>query len=119
LWDITVGLSQITKPLNDLLVGHSTNKKAKSTKPAAPWTWGSSQQEAFETIIRKLTSAPTFTYADYSNTFILNIDARYVGLGAVLYQEVEGKEKVVASASRGLRPSELSYPAHKLEFLSL
>ncbi|XP_060607809.1 uncharacterized protein LOC132759951 [Ruditapes philippinarum] len=113
------GFSQITKPLNDLLVGHSTNKKAKSTKLAAPCNWGPSQQEAFETIIRKLTSAPTLTYADYSKPFILNIDASCVGLGAVLYQEVEGKKKVVAYASRGLRPSERNYLAHKLEFLSL
>lgn len=34
------GFSQITKPLNDLLVGHPTNKKSKSTKPATPWSWG-------------------------------------------------------------------------------
>jgi hypothetical protein len=42
--------------------------------------------------------------------FILNIDASCVGPGAVLYQEVKGKEKVVAYASHGLRPSEPQLP---------
>lgn len=47
------------------------------------------------------------------------MDASSVGLGAVLYQEQEGKKRVIAYASRGLRASERNYPAHKLEFLAL
>ena len=50
---------------------------------------------------------------------MLNVDASGVGLGAVLYQVQEGKERAIAFASRGLRPSERNYPAHKLEFLAL
>lgn len=113
------GFSQIAKPLNSLLIGHPTNKKCKSNKAATSWSWGPEQQKAFETIIEKLTSAPVLTYANYSEPFILNIDASILGLGAVLYQKVDGVERVVAYASRGLRPNERNYPAHKLEFLSL
>ena len=40
-------------------------------------------------------------------------------MGAVLYQEHNGIEHVIAYASRGLRASECNYPAHKLEFLAL
>ena len=58
-------------------------------------------------------------YADYSKPFILNIDASGDGLGAVLYQEKDGLEHVIAYASRGLRVNECNYPAHKLEFLAL
>ena len=50
---------------------------------------------------------------------MLNTDASGDGLGAVLYQEHDGKEHVIAYASRGLRASECNYPAHKLEFLAL
>ena len=58
-------------------------------------------------------------YADFSKPFILHTDASIEGLGAVLYQEHDGLEKVVAYGSRGLRKAEGNYPAHKLEFLCL
>lgn len=50
---------------------------------------------------------------------MLHTDASTEGLGAVLYQEQDGLERVIAYASRGLRASEKHYPAHKLEFLCL
>ena len=50
---------------------------------------------------------------------MLNIDASGDGLGAVLYQEQDGIEHVIAYASRCLRASECNYPAYKLEFLAL
>ena len=67
------------------MVGHSTNKKGKKTKSATPWIWGPEQQEAFDTIIEKLTSPPVLAYADYTKSFVLNIDASGGGLGDVLY----------------------------------
>ena len=112
--------SQIIKPLNSLLVGHPTNKKkGKKQKSATPWSWGPEQQTAIDTIIEKLTTPPVLAYADYSKPFVINIDASGDGLGAVLYQEQDGSERVIAYASRGLRASESNYPAHKLEFLAL
>lgn len=111
--------SSLVKPLNALLVGHPTNKKNKRKKEAVDWNWGPEQQNAFDTIIEKLTSPPVLAYADYTKPFMLNIDASGDGLGAVLYQEHDGKERVIAYASRGLRGSECNYPAHKLEYLAL
>lgn len=113
------GFAQLAKPLNDLLVGHPTNKKGKSAKDAAKWVWTENQQFAFERLIQLLTSPPVLAYADYDKPFILNIDASALGLGAVLYQESDGAERVIAYASRGLRQAERNYPAHKLEFLAL
>ena len=51
--------------------------------------------------------------------FILHTDASGDGVGAVLYQVQNGKERVISYASRGLHNSERNYPAHKLEFLCL
>ena len=112
--------SSIVKPLNALLLGHPTNKKQKKKKKATtPWNWCPEQQTAFDCIFEKLTSPPVLAYADYTNFFVLNTDASGDGLGAVLYQEQDSNEHVIAYTSRGLRASECNYPAHKLEFLAL
>ena len=50
---------------------------------------------------------------------MLNIGASGDAQGAVLYQEQDGIEHVIAYGGRGLRASECNYPAHKLEFLAL
>lgn len=50
---------------------------------------------------------------------MLHTDACCEGLGAALYQEQDGKLRVVAYASRGLSKSENNYHTHKLEFLAL
>ncbi len=111
--------SKIVRPINDLLIGHPTNKKTKKTRKAVPWIWSDEQQTAFESIIDRLTSPPILAYADYTKPFIVHTDASGDGLGAVLYQEHDGVEKVVAYASRSLRNAERNYPTHKLEFLAL
>ena len=49
----------------------------------------------------------------------MHTDASFEGFGAILYQEQDGVERVIAYASRGLRSGERNYPAHKLEFLCL
>ena len=47
------------------------------------------------------------------------MDASVPGLGAVLYQEQDGVEKIISHASQSLSKSESKYPTHKLEFLCL
>ena len=114
--------ASIARPLNDLLVGHGTTKKAKKKqqKPKkVPFVWTEKQQEAFETLQEKLTNPPILAYADYRLPFKLHTDASSTGLGAVLYQHQDGHDRVIAYASRSLKPSEKNYPAHKLEFLAL
>ena len=115
------GYAAIARPLTDLLVGHPTKPKGrkKKTVDMTPFTWGPEQQTSFETIVRHLSSPPVLAYADYSKPFTLHVDASSNGLGAVLYQTQNGKKRVIAYASRSLRPAERSYPAHKLEFLAL
>ena len=77
------------------------------------------QQLAYEQLKEKLVSPPVLAYADYKKPFKVHTDASTSGIGAVLYQLHDGAERVVAYASRSLKPSERNYPAHKLEFLAL
>ena len=46
-------------------------------------------------------------------------DASVLGLGAILYQEQDGVEKVISYASQSLSKSKSKYPICKLEFLCL
>ncbi|KAL3992153.1 cell division cycle protein 37 [Sarotherodon galilaeus] len=123
------GYSAIVKPLHDLTAGYPpSQKKLRATvkpenylNPKEPFggRWTQKCQQAFESIIDRLTSAPVLAFADPRKPYILHTDASATGLGAVLYQEQDGKNRVVAYASRGLSRSESKYPAHKLEFLAL
>ena len=113
--------SKIAKCLNDLLIGKGapTNRRKKRRDKSNVWTWHSEHQQAFESLIQRLMSPPILAYPDFSLPFILHIDASSLGLGAILYQKQQGRERVIAYASRGLKTAEKNYPAHKLEFLSM
>lgn len=81
--------------------------------------WNQEHQEAFESLIKHATEAPVLGFADFHSPFILQVDASFSGLGAMLVQEQEGERKVIGYASRSLSVSEQRYPVHKLEFLAL
>ncbi|KAL1280061.1 hypothetical protein QQF64_014661 [Cirrhinus molitorella] len=84
--------------------------------------WSEECQQSFEELKVRLTTAPVLAYADFSLPFILEVDASYGGLGAVLSQEQGGRVRPIAYASRGLRPTErnmVNYSSMKLEFLAL
>ena len=119
--------SNLASPLQKLLRGipdkdgksvKRTNKgKSKIIYPA--FEWGPEQQSAFDKLKEVMTSTPVLAFADFRKPFTLQIDASGQGLGAVLSQEVDGRQHPVAFASRGLTPTESRYPAHKLEFLAM
>ena len=59
-------------------------------------------------------------YSDYSKPFILDTDASDRGIGAVLSQEGEdGKERVIAYASRLLSKPERRYCVSRRELLAV
>ena len=113
------GFSSIASPLHLLLRGHLNNSKKKKKIQPAEFVWGPKQQRSFEELKTVLTTAPILGFADYHSPFELHIDASMQGLGAVLYQIQDNQPRVISYASRGLKPSEQNYPAHKLEFLAL
>ncbi len=120
--------SRIVKPLNELTAGYPPTCKRKgqminaqyhNPKEAFGERWTASCQQAFDTVIEKLTSAPVLGFANPKLPYLLHTDASTTGLGAALYQQQDGELRAIAFASRGLSKSEARYPAHKLEFLAL
>ena len=104
---------QLAKPLYLLTSGENASLKN------SPVQWDEACQQAFSKLKQLCCSAPVLAYADFTRSFILHTDASTIGLGAALYQTQDGKERVIAYASRSLSKSEANYPAHKLEFLAL
>ena len=82
------------------------------------WRWDEEKQTAFDVLKDRLTTSPILAYPGFNLHFKLHTDASQKGIGAVLYQEQSGIERVIAYASRGLSDSERNYPTHKLEFFS-
>ncbi|XP_044316714.1 uncharacterized protein LOC123037923 [Drosophila rhopaloa] len=83
------------------------------------WLWEEPQQLAFEDLKNKLTEAPVLACPDFTRKFQLQTDASDYGLGAVLTQQAEEGERVVAYASRRLVKSEENYSATEKECLAI
>lgn len=96
--------SSIMVPLYELLKGD------------APWKWGQEENEAFETIKRKLCDQPVvLNLPDITRSFEVTTDASNVGLGAVLSQD----GRVVEYASRKLSKAERNYSTTERELLAV
>ena len=116
------------QPLYQILRSEPSDKK-KSTKitkreqknSRTTIEWSSDLQKIVNEAVDYLQSPQFLVFPDFSLPFILNCDASTQGLGAVLYQKQEGKDRVVSFASRTLTDSERNYHLHsgKLEFLCL
>ena len=82
------GFATIARPLHKL-----TEKKN-------PFRWTPECQESFMRLKQALCSSPILCYPTIRQNFVLDTDASGVGIGAVLSQVEDGKERVVAYYSR-------------------
>lgn len=110
------GFAKIAAPLHRLLQG------GKHISKNTPVVWNTECERVFRQLKSALVSAPVLAYADFHLPFRLYTDASLDGLGAVLSQTQDGKERVIAYASRSLHPTEKNdqnYSSFKLELLAL
>lgn len=84
----------------------------------ADFKWTSDCQSAFDTLKLRLTNAPILGHPDFDHRFILDTDASNVSIGAVLSQNIDGTERVVAYASRTLTKCERRYCVTRKELLA-
>nr|ABA97826.1 retrotransposon protein, putative, Ty3-gypsy subclass [Oryza sativa Japonica Group] len=95
--------SRIARPMTQLL------KKDEKFK------WTAECDKSFEELKKRLVSAPVLILPDQTKDFQVYCDASRHGLGCVLMQD----GRVVAYASRQLRPHEGNYPTHDLELAAV
>ena len=58
-------------------------------KRNAQWKWTQTEDLAFSTVKKELASAVSLTYPDFSQKFIIHLDASKLALGATLSQEAD------------------------------
>ena len=106
-WRYVKNFSAIAGPLHAL------------TRKDAVFHWGPECQDAFDRLKTLLTTSPITAFPDFSLPFWLYTDASTAGLGAILAQVREGKERIICCASCSLNQTEKAYPATKLECLAI
>nr|GEX49130.1 retrotransposon protein, putative, Ty3-gypsy subclass [Tanacetum cinerariifolium] len=97
------GFSRLELPLTKLM--------GKGEK----FVWNDEREKCFEELKKRLVSAPILTLPSSSGGFQIYSDASKKGLGYVLMQH----GKVIAYASRQLKPYEANYPTHDLELAAV
>ena len=122
------GFSQIAAPLHSLLTKQNRNKKGRKPIPVSVLNkefgqrWTAECTQSFQKLKACLQAPPVLGYPDFRKPFILETDASFSGLGAVLSQDQSQGRVVIAYASRSLRPTERNmqnYSSMKLELLAL
>ena len=97
----------MARPLNNLL------------KKDVVFEWSEAQQNAFDTLKEKFTTAPVLAYPDIDCRFRLESDASNYATGAVLSILKEDKWHPVAYHSHSMSPEERNYPIADKEMLSV
>ncbi|MCG7877685.1 MAG: RNase H-like domain-containing protein [Candidatus Thiodiazotropha endolucinida] len=99
--------AKIARPLHLI-----SDKKAK-------FTWNDQCQEAFEHLKKALMSSDILSYPIPGLRFILDTDASDVSVGAVLSQEQDGRERVIAYMSKAINKHEQLYCTTRKELLAV
>lgn len=102
--------STISAPITALLQGR---------KKGQPIQWTKEADAAFRTLKERLVTAPVLASPDFSLPFCIQTDASDVGIGAVLFQTIDGFEHPIAYASRTLTKQERKYSVTERECLAV
>ena len=112
--DTRLGERVRTKAFSSLL-----SELNKLNRKDRDFEWPKPADDAFNVVKERLKTAPVISFADFKLPFVLVTDASEIACGAVLLQQHEGKEKVVAVASSTFNPTEQRWCATERECYAL
>jgi hypothetical protein len=84
-------------------------------KKGVKFDWSQKCEDAFHALRQHLMTAFVLAQPDNTKSFDVYCDALGTGLGCVFMQD----NRIIAYASRALRPHEQNYPTHDLELAAL
>jgi len=76
------------------------------TKKGEKFNWTVEQQNSFQLLKEKLTTAPVLNYPDFQKEFLITTDASDLTIGAVLSQSPISQDRPLAYANRILCKAE-------------
>ena len=91
----------------------------KLTKKDVKFIWGHDQETAFQRIKQLLIEAPLLHRPVPGCEYTLHTDASDTGLGSFLMQRVDNTDRVIAYASRALKPNEKNFSVTEKELLAV
>ena len=92
------------------------------TKKNSDWKSGplpAEAKESFDKLKIALCSSPVIGFSKTGGQYILTVDASTSGLGAILSQEWNGKEKIISYWSRTICDHERNYTPYMLEMTAV
>ena len=90
------------------------------TRKDVPFVWTEECNDAFLMLKQKLLEPPILAYPHFDGTpFILQTDASLEGLGFILAQHHDGRERVISYGGRALHKAEKNYSITELEALAV
>lgn len=95
------------------------NKLTANGKNAPSFKWSPEADAAFNALKECLVSAPVLSCPDYSKPFEVHTDASSYGIGAMLTQNIDGKEHPIAYMSRSFTSPEKNYSITERETLAV
>ena len=91
----------------------------KLTEKKTQFKWTDECQASFMKLKQALCSSPILCYPTIRQNFVLNTDANWAGIGAVLSHVEDGKERVVAYYRQALNKTERNYCITRKELLAV
>jgi hypothetical protein len=103
-------LASMTRPLLEVAKRYEKSRVIKWTPEAI---------DAFETIKRAINDCPVLFFIDDDSPVFLHTDASDYGIGAYLFQIINGKERPIAFMSRALNVTEIKWSTIEKECFAM
>ena len=97
----------------------TANNLYRLTITSTPFIWLPAHENSFQELKKKLISAPTLAFPDFSKPFKVETDACDYGIGAILSQNIDGYDQPIVYYSRSLSKAEQKYFTTEKEALAI
>jgi hypothetical protein len=105
-------MSELARPLYNLMTEFQGSSKKQLY-------WTDKANEQFENMKKAIWECPELFFFDDHSPIYLDTDASDYGIGAYLFQLIDGMERVIALYSRGLRGHELNWSIFEKEAFAI